>query len=298
MSKKNEFIGTVQVFGAFTLAGSSIVVGKLITDKVPVFVTVYISLLLAVLVLFPFQIKRIRELKQLRKEDYLNMLLQALTGVVLTRLFTLAGLKYTSPLDAGLINSTIPGVMIFFSMFFLKEVPGLKSIVGISLGVIGLAVVSVSSESIILNGSFGGNLLVFLSVLSEVLMTVFRKKSKKNICSVTNTFILFSISLILLIPFVVYEVSSFPLAAIDQNSWLFLVLYGVFGSAIAYLLWGAGVVKVSSARVGIGFTMIPLTAVILSAIIFRESFTVFHFIGALFCLSGVVLCNLKRRGVK
>lgn len=293
MNRKREFIGTVQVFGAFTFAGSSIVVGKVITDNVPIFLTAFISILIAVTVLLPIQIRKINELRSLKKKDFLNMFMQALTGVVLTRVFTLIGLKYTSSLDAGLINSTIPGVMILFSMLFFKEIPGLKNIIGISLGVFGLVVVSISNATELFSGSFWGNVLIFLSVLSEVLMTVFRKKGNNKISSVTNTLILFSMSIILLLPFVIYEASSFSLHLIELESWIYLVFYGVFGSAIAYLLWGAGVVKISGSRVGIGFTMIPLTAIVLSVIIFNAPFTSFHFVGAVFCLLGVILCNLK-----
>lgn len=291
MIKKVETIGFIQLIGAFFLAGSSIVIGKVIISSIPIFITTFISILLSIFFLLPFQFKRVNELKKIGSSNFIFIFLQALTGVVLTRLFTLYGLKFTSSIEAGLINSSTPAVMVLFSILFLKESPGLKKLIGVVFGVLGLVVLNGVSFNENPSSGFFGNLLIFGAVISEVLMSVFRKKSNYNISSITNSFLLFIISGILILPLALNELAVLDLSRINYISIGGLLFYGIFGSGVAYILWGAGVTKVSGTVVGITFTMIPLTVIALSILFLGEEMLVKHIIGFICCLLGIVICN-------
>lgn len=291
MVKKLETLGFLQLVAAFFLAGSSIVIGKVIISTIPVFLTAFISMLLAVLFLLPFQLKNIGEIKNIKRSSFIYIFLQALTGVVFTRLFTLYGLRYTSSIEAGLINSSTPAVMVLFSIIILKESPGLKKILGVVFGVIGLTVLNGIKFDSAMETTFLGNTLIFGAVISEVLMSIFRKKSNYKISSVTNSFLLFVISGLLVLPFAIYDLGSVDLFKISVSSIAGLCFYGIFGSGVAYILWGVGVTKVSGTVVGISFTMIPLTVIILSIIFLGEELLLKHIIGFICCLIGIVICN-------
>lgn len=286
-----EKIGMIQLFGAFFLAGTSVVINKVIISKVPIFITAFISILLAILFLLPFQLKRLDEIKSLKRSNYFSVFIQALTGIVLTRLFTLYGLKYTTSIEAGLVNSSTPAIMVLLSVIILKESPSREKILGIFLGVIGLVVLNGFNFDGGGSSTLFGNILIFGAVISEVLMSVSRKKSKYQVSSITNSFLLFVISGVLIFPFAVNQAINFDISNVDLVSGACLVFYGIFGSGVAYILWGAGVTKVSGTIVGISFTMIPLTVIFLSIIFLGEELLLKHVVGFIFCISGIFMCN-------
>lgn len=294
ISKVNkELTGIIEVLGAFTLAGSSIVMCKVLTRVLPPYIIAFLSLTIAILILLPLQKNYMHELKSITKREFFLMIMQAITGIVLTRVLTLYGLRYISAINTGLINSSTPAVMIIFSIFTFKEKPKLLSYTAIVFTIAGMIVINYFSvNSAGEKSSIIGILLIFGAVVSEVLMTVFRKMTRENISSITNTTILFLISIFILLPFVIIELKSFSLLSIKTKDIVVILLYGIFGSAIAYLLWGRGVLKVSTVKVGIGLAMIPLSAVLLSTIILKENFTVMHFVGALFCIGGIIIGSI------
>lgn len=295
MSSKSskELIGIIEVLGAFTLAGSSIVMCKTLTHTIPPYVVAFLSLVVAMLILIPLQAKYMNELKRITKREFLLMILQACTGIVLTRVLTLYGLRYISAINTGLINSSTPAVMTLFSIFIFKEKPKLLSYTGLVFTVLGMIVINYFSISVSEDkSSILGVILIFGAVISEVLMTVFRKMTRQNISSITNTTVLFIISIIILFPFVMFELHSFDFSIVNTKDITVIFLYGTFGSAFAYLLWGKGVLKVSTIKVGVGLAMIPLSAVVLSTILLKENFTIMHLIGALFCIGGIIIGNI------
>lgn len=292
-NKTYEFVGIIEVLGAFTLAGSSIVMCKVLTSNIPPYSIAFLSLVISMVILLPFQLKYRYEIKKITKREFILMILQALTGIVLTRVLTLYGLKYISAINTGLINSTTPAIMTLFSIFLFKERPKLLNYTGLGFTILGMVVINCFSVNVTASKStIVGIILIFGAVISEVLMTVFRKKTRENISSITNTTLLFSISIIILLPFVLFEAQSFNISSITSNNWFIICLYGTFGSAFAYLLWGRGVLKVSTVKVGMGLAMIPLSSVTLSTLFLKENFTIIHFAGALFCIGGIILGSI------
>jgi|GEM_PF-301958 len=293
---KKEIIGMFEVLGAFTLAGSSIVAGKLLSFRVPIFLTGFLSLLFALIILFPFQLKKLNELKKINKREFILMLFQAVCGIVMTRVLTLYGLRFTTALNAGLINSSTPAVMALFSVLIFKEQLRRYNYAGLLFALAGMMIITfATSDGNRGTVSMAGNILIFGAVLAEVLMTIFRKMTRQNISSLTNTTVLFFISLLIFLPFAIGDLQSYSISLIEKRDWISILFYGIFGSAIAYLLWGDGVMKISATRAGVGTTMIPLTTIVLSALILGEQFTNIHGLGTLFCITGMILCNIVNK---
>lgn len=200
--KAGELKGAIEVLGAFFLAGSSIIACKLLSRGIPILLVGFLSMFIAFLILLPIQVKRFHEIRNISFREFRLMFFQALTGIVLTRMLTLLGLREISALNTGLINSLSPGLMVIFSILFLDERPKFLNIAGISLSIAGMAYISIfNGEANDQKSSLLGILLISGAVVCEVSMTIFRKKSKSNISSLTNTTILFFISLILMLPF-------------------------------------------------------------------------------------------------
>ena len=293
MNGDAERRGLLEVVLAMALAGSSVIVGKLLSTRVPVFLSVELSFCAALVAILPAQVARRRELRLLGVRELSYMFLQALFGMVLFRAFTLYGLHFTSALSAGIITSSAPAVMAILAATVMGERLGRGPAAGIALSVVGLLAINLwgisPGES---HGSLLGNLLIFAATVCESLLTIFRKRSGGRIGSVTNTTVLVAMSAVLMLPFALLDLRRFPLGQIDRVAWLSIIYYGAVATVIAYILWGHGALRIPANRTGIATAALPVTAVILSALLLGEPLRPAHVAGSVTVIAGIIVANL------
>ncbi len=276
-------------------AGSSIVVGKILAVRAPVFLSAELSLVAALAVLLPLQLARRQELLRLTAREIKFMFLQALFGIVLFRVFTLYGLRFTSAIHAGIITSASPAVMAVFAALFLKEHLSWRRGLGIVLVIAGLCTINLYGLKMSSGTGFLlGNLLVGAAVACEALLTIFRKSAGARTSSITNTTVLVALSLLLLAPFALLDLRAFRLAAIDSLGWLSLLYYGAVATVIAYILWGAGALRIPANQTGLATAVMPISAVVLSTLILKEELSWIHVAGCTAVVAGIVCGSTKR----
>jgi drug/metabolite transporter (DMT)-like permease len=289
---KNKLIAYFQLFMAMFLAGSSVVVGKLIVNVFPVFLSQGITLLIALVGIFPlawiFEGNVFKE--RISKRDLFFMWLQALTGMFLFRIFLLYGLKFTTATESGIITSTNPAILAILSLILLKEKIRFKTWLGIIICIAGIVLVNfvkTSSSSTTLSLRLLGNALILLAVIGESLFTVFRKKISFSDKPITSTLIIIAFSLLMFLPISVYESISFDYTKLVLYDFIPLIIYGLFCTVIAYICWFSGVSKVKIS-VAAGFTgIMPISSVVLSFLILHETITWQHIAGVILVLIGI-----------
>jgi drug/metabolite transporter (DMT)-like permease len=286
---KDELLALGQVMLAMIFAGSSIVVGKIVAVRLPVFLAVELSLLAALAVLLPLQLARRLELRLLDRRQLKYMFLQALFGIVLFRVFTLYGLRFTSAVHAGIITSASPAVMALLAAIFLKErLPAWRSR-GIVLVIAGLCAINLYGLGASTDRGFlVGNLLVGAAVACEALLTIFRKSAGARISSITNATVLVAFSLLMLLPLALFDLKGFRLTQIQPLSWLALLYYGAIATVVAYILWGSGALRIPANQTGLAAAVMPLSALVLSALVLGESLVWIHIAGCAAVVAGIV----------
>ena len=129
---KHHFSAYIWLAAGMALAGSSVVVGKIVIGVFPVFLSQTITLLISLVGIFPLawliegNVFKI----QFQKRDFLFLFLQALTGMFLFRVFLLYGLKFTSATEGGIITQQRPGRIITVVILDVKRADSSKSLAG------------------------------------------------------------------------------------------------------------------------------------------------------------------------
>jgi drug/metabolite transporter (DMT)-like permease len=286
-------LGLFEVSLAMVFAGSSVVVGKLLATRIPVFLSAELSLCAALLAILPLQIARRRELARVDRRQIGSMLLQALFGIVLFRVLTLTGLRHTSAVHAGIITAAAPAVTALLAVLLLRERLRVPAVAGIVLTVAGLVVVNLRRAP---EGSGGlqiGNLMVGAAVACEALLTILRRSSGGRVGAVTNATILIAASALMLMPFAINDVRHFPLREIDPVGWLSVGYYGAVATVIAYILWGDGAVRIPANRSGIAMAAMPVSSLALSALVLGEPVGWLQLAGCVVVMGGIVLGGLR-----
>ncbi len=290
--ERGELRGLLEVVLAMALAGSSVVVGKLLSVRMPVFLSVELTLCAALVAILPAQIARRHELRLLGTRELVYMFFQAFFGMVLFRALTLYGLRFTSALSAGVITSAAPAVMAVLAAMALRERLGAGQAAGVVLSVAGLLLINLWGHAQAAgSGSLVGNLLVLGAVVCEALLTIFRKSSGGRIGSITNTTVLVAMSALMMLPFALLDLRGFPLARIDTVAWVSIIYYGAVATVIAYILWGHGALRIPANRTGIATAALPVTALILSAVVLREPLGAQHLLGCALVIAGIIMGN-------
>lgn len=277
------------LIGAMSLAGSSVVVGKVLTASTPVFITTFTSLLIALICMLPLMRGRYHELRSLNKTQWKYLFLQGLCGIVLFRAFTLWGLKSTGAVQAGIITGTTPAVLAILSLFLLGERLTYRSSLSISLTIGGCLLINITSGTDS-DTSLFGCLLVGIAVVCEALFTIFRKRVAESVSAVTNTAVLIFCSLLLV--FIPALREAWTLHYIpDWTAVTAIFYYGVFATFLAYMLWTSAVGHVSGATAGAATAAMPASSVILAACFLGEDVCGYHLIGCMLIILGILLSS-------
>ena len=110
MNRSNLF-GKFFLVGAFALAGTSVVAARFVSGKLGVFTIAFLSMFFALLLLVPICWKQLRvECKAMTPSAYFSVLLQAVFGMFLFRVFLLNGVSRTSSLEAGILTGATPAI--------------------------------------------------------------------------------------------------------------------------------------------------------------------------------------------
>lgn len=199
--------------------------------------------------------------------------------------------RYTTVATATLCYYLAPAFMIIATPFVLKEKLSAVKAVCVIISLIGMAFVSGAFESTFAFSQIKG---VALGIGAAVLYAaiVLLNKKMKNISSFDMTVFELFVSAAVLLPYV-FLTEDFSDVSLSANSVLMLLLVGVLHTGIAYLLYFDSITKLQSSTVALFSYIDPVCAVILSAVLLKEKFTVYSFVGAVLILGASVFGELK-----
>jgi drug/metabolite transporter (DMT)-like permease len=277
---------------AMALAGSSVVVGKILVKTTPVFFGAFTSQLVAFVCMIPLMRGRLSELRRLTSKQWKYLFLQGLCGIVLFRVFTLYGLHSTGAVQAGVITGTTPAVLALLSLFLLGERLTKRTLTGIVCAVLGCVVINIFTGKNSGDNSIAGCLLILAAVICESLFTIFRKRIAESVSATTNTTVLIFCSLLLLIFPAIWDLSTMT-SLPNPTALLAIGYYGVFATVIAYLLWTSAVGKVSGATAGAATAAMPASSLILAALLLGEQLHWYHLAGCLMIVAGILVTTIQ-----
>jgi drug/metabolite transporter (DMT)-like permease len=296
--------GSAFLFLAFTLAGTSVISARLVSDGLGPFLVTAVSLLFALAFLLPFCARSLAALRRLPLRGWLNLVLQALFGIFLFRLFLLWGLKWTSAGEAGILTGATPAVTALLAVLILKERLSAGKLAGIGCTVAGILLLQG-----LLSGGFptarhlGGNLLVLCAAVSEGVFNVLSRvfalsatETEKQLKPATQTAAVIALALLFSLVPALFEHPMRGLSAAGPTEWLALAWYGGVVTALGYFFWYAGINR-SGAFAAAAFSgMMPLTSMLLSVIILGEPAGWAQWAGGALVAAGMILIGASASG--
>ena len=224
--------------------------------------------------------------------------LAAVFGLVGNQCCFTIGLSLTSPVNAGIVTTTMPISALLLSALILKEPITLRKALGVALGCCGAVLLVMTSVRTAAGasgmGDLRGDLLCFAAQISyTIYLTVFGWLAKRYSIFTVNKWMFLSATCIIW-PFTAQHVWQTPWSALSMVTLAEIAYVVVGGTFLAYILMIRGQQVLRPTVVSMYNYVQPIVAVIVSIILGLAVFTLTHALAVALIFSGVALVTLSK----
>ncbi len=298
MNSSSVHKALLATFAAQTIWGIAGPLVKVTLDNFPPFSLLFIRSLFATCLLFIiYELKLVKHEPKKTPLDKRNLFLTGVLGVFLNIAFYFWGQKLTTVSDAWIITSSGTIFVVLWSYFFLKERLQKHVYLGIGVAFIGTLVIIGSPLLAAGQGSLLGNILMLGATLAGAASYFLIKDLAKKFSPLVIAYYSFLISVILSVPFFLWEFWQNPSWITSLTSRDYLVaLYLILASSIAaYYLSNYGLKRLSASLAAtIGYWS-PIIAIGGGVIFLKEQLTISFIIGSLLVVVGLILAETRHR---
>ena len=237
--------------------------------------------------------------EKIRKEDIPRMLLCAFLGVGANQLVFFYGLNLTSPINASLIMTTIPVIVLLASAVMFKEKLGWRKVLGVSLGLSGAALLVMNRQDITLsNNNFLGDLMIMANATFFAFYLVAVKPLMQKYQPQTVVRWIFFFGLFMVLPFGWESFTQVDWKNLPSIAWFSVIYVILCTTFIAYLLNVWALRHVTSSVVGIFIYLQPVFASLIAVSLGQDSLSLEKVAYSLLIFSGVYLVSVKKKTAK
>lgn len=289
------------LLGANIIYGANYIIAKdVMPDKIGPSAFIFVRVLGAGLLFWMINFF-IRE--KIQRKDYFRFLLCGVFGVTCNQLFFFHGLNLTSPIDASIILTMVPILVLIFSAVFLKEAITKNKLLGILIGGSGaIALITYGAKAGGTSSSLG-NLYVFFNTISYALYLVLVKPLMSKYKPFTVITWVFTIGFVFVLPIAFQDFQSTDTANFTAGTY-YTIAYVIIGTTfLTYLFNIYALSKVSPAVNGsyiylqpvISFFMVSLYARTFNDNTYSNEIDLIKIVSCLMVVSGVYLISKKTK---
>ncbi len=296
MSSKFNLAYIFLFFSVLFWAGNFIV-GKIASNyEIPPFSLNFYRWFFAWLILAPFTIPEILKKINYVKKNLIYLIILGITSVTIFNSIVYYALNFTQVISGVLMISTIPVMIIFISSLLKTDKTNIFQILGVILSFVGVIVIITKADiELIKQLKFNkGDLTMVVAMLSWATYSALLKQKKHELTQLSLLEVIITFGLMFLIPIYFIEMQMGYLIKLDTPFILTLTYVVLFPGIISFICWIKGIALIGPNRSGIFLHLMPILSAIMAMILFKEKFMFYHFLGAIFILSGIILSNKKR----
>lgn len=208
------------------------------------------------------------------------LLAMALTGVALFAPTLYWGLRYTTAVNATLINGLGPLITGLLAALMIREPLTPRQLTAALLGLLGVLLVISHGERKVWETLHGnpGDLLVLMALTLWGIYSVLGRKVMARRSAISTTALSMALALPLLIPAALVEQLSLPPRWRPEVA-LAVLYIGVAPTVLGFLAWNEGVRRLGPGGAMMFYNTLPIYGALLGHFLLGESLGLSHFIG-------------------
>lgn len=245
-------------------------------------------------------------IKQFVKEkvdtkDFKLLIVCGLLGISTNMLLFFHGLSLTSPIDASIIMTTTPVIVLVLSVFLLKEKITTNKYIGIIIGAIGAFLLVWFGKNSGGTSSFLGNLFVFLNACSYGLYLILVKPLMLKYKAITVISWVFLFGFIFVFPFGINDLLNTNFDAFTTNTYI-AIAFVIIGTTFLTYLFNVYALNYVSASVNgsfiylqpvLSFIMVSIYAFVLGHEEYAQDINLIKILSCFMVIIGVYMISKK-----
>lgn len=230
--------------------------------------------------------------EKIDKKDIVRLAICGFFGVAANQLMFFYGLNQTNPINAGIIMTSNPIMVLLAAAFILQTRITYTKIFGLVLGISGALIILLFKKGF----SFGsdtwmGDLFILLNSTSYAIYLVLVKPLMRKYSPITVIKWVFTFGFLYVIPFGFNQFSEINWADFTLDIWLKFGFVIIATTFFAYLFNIYGLKKLSPSVVSSYIYLQPLIAALFAIWVGKDSFTWIKFVAAILIFAGVYLVS-------
>ncbi|HEV7310231.1 DMT family transporter [Ensifer sp.] len=275
--------------------GGNSVAGKMAVGHVsPMMLTTlrWVFALIVILVLMTPQIRR--DWDKIRAH-WLQLLAYGAIGFTTFNALLYSALKYTSAINAVILQAGIPMLIFLFNFVLFKTKASIAQVIGFTVTLVGVLVTAAHGDItslLSLEFNFGDALMIGACIVYAAYTVALRYKPTMH----WQSFIAAPAfgALLSAIPLLFWEIGSGKAIVPDGTGWIIVLYAAIFPSLMSQVLYVRGVEMIGANRAGLFINAIPVFGTLLSVMLIGETFHLFHLVALLLVLGGIAIAEKGR----
>jgi drug/metabolite transporter (DMT)-like permease len=271
------------------------VLGKGMHAAIPPFTFCFYRWTVALIILSFFGIRHLVAQRELALKHKKYLILQGLLGVTGFNSFVYLAMQSTTAINAVLLNSCIPVIIVIISWVLYKDRLSLRQALGVCLSLSGvLFIMSGGHLATLLELELNsGDIFVLLAAICWAFYSVNLKKYPVGLHPFAYQSGIVITGLIALVPFYLMELSLGKVMVVSTTSVVTIIYVAVFASVLAFLFWNRAVSELGANVAGPFIHLMPVFSTILAVLFLGEEFTEIHAKAIVLIFSGIVLASYR-----
>ncbi|MEN8190059.1 MAG: DMT family transporter [Thermodesulfobacteriota bacterium] len=256
--------------------------------------------LTAFLILAPFGLRLMYRQREQLKRHWRFILCQGLLGVTGFNTLIYLAVQTTSAINAVLVNSCIPVIIVVVCRLVYGERLSLRQCVGVCISFGGvLLIISKGDITLLLQLTFNrGDLLVLLAAFVWAFYSANFRKYPAGLNSIGYLTAIIITGLFFLFPLYLFELSGGRTVVLNTPTVLTICYVALFASVLAFICWNKAVRQIGASRAGPFIHLMVVFSTILAITFLDETLYAHQFQGIVLVFTGIFLTTLavKKQG--
>lgn len=289
-ARKRRYVAYLALILMSILYSGNVISARILSPQVPPIALSAFRGILGLVILIPLARTKLKSSVKLAWRDLLLMALLGFLGISVAYGTFLWGMQYSSATNAAIIFATNPAVTNGLLIIGWGIKPTRQQLFGILLAFLGLLIV-ISRGSLLRVMSFRlstAEMVLFINVISVAFFTILGQKVMSKFSPIVTTVYALIFGTIFLLPYGIWETVSRGWHLTWQG-WLIFFYMGFIVTGFALFLNFAAIDGIGSGQAAIFGNLSPVFSILLAVFLLGEQLFIYHFIGFIFVLLGIVL---------
>jgi len=243
-----------------------------------------------------FTLYRVFFYEKVERKDIGRIFVCAMFGIVANQLMFFYGLNLTNPINASIMMTTNPVLVLIVSSILLKSKLTFSKIFGVILGITGAVVLILQNGSISFDSATTeGDVFIFLNALSYGIYLVLAKPLMKKYQPLTIVTWVFGIGLIFVIPIGYSEAAAVNWAEMDMDILKKVMYVIICTTVIAYFLNIYALKRLSPGIVSTYLYLQPVFAATVAILLNRTTLNYIQVLATIIIFVGVYFVSKQTK---